>query len=98
MSSHSLSRLQTLDMFTILSEYVTLTSTSKITNTITHLCVSIYIVILRIVMNDLKSYPYVTYFNMGLIKYKYIASNTQYHLQGIRDFQKSKIGRHHTHD
>ena len=50
---------------------------------------SLYIVIvLRIDMNDLKSYPYVIYFNMDLKRYKYMATNRQYHLQGMRNSQK----------
>ena len=51
---------------------------------------SLYIVILRIDMNDVKSYPYVVYFNMDLIRYKYMASNRQYHLQGMRNSQKTE--------
>ena len=39
-------------------------------------------------MNDLKSYPYVIYFNMDLKRYKYMATNRQYHLQGMRNCQK----------
>ena len=41
-------------------------------------------------MNDVKSYPYVIYFNMDLIRYKYMASNRQYHLQGMRNSQKTE--------
>ena len=54
--------------------------------------------ILRIVMNDLKNYPYSIYFNMDLIKYKYVASTRQYHPQGMHDSRKGERGSYHTHD